>query len=75
MEAEPKTKHDGDCTIYAVLDNGNPTDGICTCGYGADMRRKCNYDYIYSQELRDKLLAEKYPQTHKIPDLSPTPLR
>src|SRR5690606_4753530 len=25
--------HAGDCTIYASLDNGNPTDGICTCGF------------------------------------------
>lgn len=29
-----KDKHAGDCTIYASLSNGSPTDGICTCGYG-----------------------------------------
>lgn len=31
-----KTRHDGDCTIYASLVNGNPNDGICTCGYAHD---------------------------------------
>lgn len=34
-----KTNHDGDCTIYAVLHNGCPTDGICTCGYGLQQLR------------------------------------
>jgi len=29
-----KTRHDGDCSIYAVLSNKRPEDGICTCGYG-----------------------------------------
>jgi len=30
----PFAGHAGDCTFYRALCNGNPTDGICTCGYG-----------------------------------------
>lgn len=30
-----KQAHSGDCSIYSALINGSPTDGICTCGYGA----------------------------------------
>lgn len=50
-----KTNHDGDCSIYACLDNGNPDDGICTCGYGHEQRRECNCNAMYSKELQDKL--------------------
>ena len=29
-----KSRHDGDCMIYAAVHNGMPFHGICTCGYG-----------------------------------------
>jgi len=28
-----RTRHDGDCTFYAAMENCQITDGICTCGY------------------------------------------
>lgn len=40
--------HAGDCTIYASGCNNNPTDGICTCGYGLRMVRKCDYSHVYA---------------------------
>lgn len=54
-----KARHDGNCTIYAALANGNPEDGICTCGYARG--RKGEGDYItslYSPELLKKLEKE-----------------
>jgi len=48
-----KTKHDGDCTIYASLDNENPEDGICTCGYGH--QRRGDESEMYSRELQEEL--------------------
>ena len=55
-----RTKHYGDCTIYACLDNGRPEDGICTCGYGLDYLRETGGDtlHLYSDELK-KLLESK----------------
>jgi len=50
-----KTRHDGDCSIYASLVNGNPEDGICNCGYGLECMRKGNYSEMYSGELTRKL--------------------
>ncbi|MBI2628534.1 hypothetical protein HYW74_00430 [Candidatus Pacearchaeota archaeon] len=51
-----KTDHDGDCTIYSVLANNNPRDGICTCGYGLELlREKVDTSELYSQELASKL--------------------
>lgn len=47
---EEKTGHDGDCTIYASLCNGRPTDGICTCGYGHQRRRHEDWSHLYSEE-------------------------
>lgn len=32
--------HAGDCTIYASKGNGEPTDGICTCGHDLRMKRE-----------------------------------
>jgi hypothetical protein len=43
-------RHSGDCTIYASMCNGTPTDGICTCGYGLRMSRKCDFQHQYSKE-------------------------
>lgn len=45
-----RTRHDGDCTIYASLNNGRPYDGICTCGFGWQQIRKGDYSQIYSKE-------------------------
>lgn len=42
--------HAGDCTIYAALINGTPLDGICTCGYGLECVRRCDWDKMFSEE-------------------------
>lgn len=48
-----KTRHEGDCSIYSSLCNGMPEDGICTCGYGAQiMREKGSFREMYSKELK-----------------------
>ena len=55
-----KTNHDGDCTIYFALINERPEDGICTCGYGLQVKREHLGDDIqmYSPELRTKLTKQ-----------------
>lgn len=53
-----KIKHDGDCTIYASLENGRPEDGICTCGYGRELVRQGNWEEMYSLDLQEKLIRE-----------------
>ncbi len=55
-----KTRHDGDCSIYASLDNyGVPEAGICTCGYGhQELWRTGNPSKLYSDELMKKLEDE-----------------
>lgn len=57
-----QTKHDGDCTIYASLVNERPTDGICTCGYGLEQKRKSDYSQMYSEErladMKSPLIVE-----------------
>jgi len=55
-----KTRHDGDCTIYASLINGNPEDGICTCGYGHQLKRRGDYSEMYSKERLEKIEAESF---------------
>jgi hypothetical protein len=49
-----KPRHDGDCSIYSLLMNGTPEDGICTCGYGQQVRRERPGDIseMYSEELK-----------------------
>lgn len=42
--------HSGDCTIYASMCNGEPTDGICTCGYGLRKVRQGDWSQVYSKE-------------------------
>lgn len=42
--------HSGDCTIYASMCNGEPTDGICTCGYGLRKVREGDWSQVYSKE-------------------------
>ena len=54
-----KTQHDGDCSIYASLSNGNPEDGICMCGYGHQLMRKGDYSQMYSRELQEILKSQK----------------
>jgi len=50
--------HAGDCTIYASLHNGNPTDGVCTCGYGwRIVRATGDHGCMFSEE-RKALLNE-----------------
>ena len=39
------TRHDGDCSFYSYIINGNIWDGICTCGYGRDKMGDPEYDY------------------------------
>ena len=45
-----KADHAGDCTIYASLISDNPTNGICTCGYGWKLVRQCDWSEMYSEE-------------------------
>ncbi|MBS3091988.1 hypothetical protein J4466_01070 [Candidatus Pacearchaeota archaeon] len=55
-----KTQHDGDCTIYSVLANHLPRDGICICGYGLELlREKVDVSELYSKELQSKLFLNK----------------
>jgi len=53
------TKHAGDCTIYASLDNVSPECGICTCGYGLSRLRECDMSEMYSDEVREKQEADR----------------
>lgn len=50
-----KTGHDGDCSIYSCLCNGNPEDGICTCGYGHQQRYNGKDEEMYSWEVLMKI--------------------
>ena len=53
-----KTRHDGDCSIYASLDNyGVPEAGICTCGYGHRLCGLGDDSQMYSEELLRRLEA------------------
>lgn len=55
-----KTKHDGDCTIYASIKNNCPTDGICTCGYAHEQKILGNKDAIFSNERWANLIKYGY---------------
>lgn len=48
------TKHSGDCSIYSALINGGPTDGICTCGYGAQQLAMGDGSDMFSDEFRSE---------------------
>ncbi|MBS3077328.1 hypothetical protein J4233_03580 [Candidatus Pacearchaeota archaeon] len=56
-----KTRHDGDCSIYAAIRNNIPETGICTCGYGLQYLRQTSGDNseMYSKELNEKLARER----------------
>ena len=55
-----KTQHDGDCSIYSVLHNCNPEDGICNCGYGLEiLRKKGSREEMYSIEVQEKSIDDK----------------
>jgi len=55
-----KARHDGDCTIYSLLINGMPEDGICTCGYGHQRRAESPGDMsdMYSEERLHKMWVD-----------------
>ena len=57
---QEKTKHDGDCKIYAALENpDNCLNGVCICGYGKQILKKQeSYREMCSQELLDELRAK-----------------
>jgi hypothetical protein len=46
--------HAGDCTIYAALINGQPSNGVCTCGYGHYMWRKGHIEHMFSEDRLNK---------------------
>jgi len=46
-------KHSGYCTIYASMSNGDPTDGICTCGYGLYKKYSSDYSELFSKEREE----------------------
>ena len=51
-----KTRHDGDCSVYASLGNYDmPEAGICTCGYAHEQQFQGNHNEMYSEELLAKL--------------------
>lgn len=35
-----RSSHWGDCTVYSSIINGRPYDGICTCGYGWEVKTR-----------------------------------
>ena len=49
MVPEVVDRHSGDCTYHAIPDS-DPLNGICICGYGLRMMRKCNYDHLVSKD-------------------------
>ena len=55
-----KTRHDGDCSIYASLSNiSMPEAGICTCGFAHQEKIKGDgSEDMYSRELEEKMLNE-----------------
>jgi len=55
LETQSLKDHAGDCSFYSSLDNGNPEDGICTCGYGLQQMRRGDNSHMYSEELGKRL--------------------
>lgn len=49
-----RTRHDGDCSIYASLCNGQVTDGICTCGYSHELIAGGDYSQVMSRERKEE---------------------
>ena len=60
-EAAEFKSHAGDCTVYAALFNGSPTDGICTCGFGWQHVRKGDWSFMYSQERLSLISTKENP--------------
>lgn len=60
-------RHDGDCTVYASLDNGNATDGICTCGFKLERIRNDDLTRDWP-EWKKNMLQQSFEQ--KSADLS-----
>ena len=52
-----KKGHDKECTIYLDYKDGMPENGVCTCGYGLQVKREreiCNE--MYSPRLLISIL-------------------
>lgn len=62
-------QHSGDCTIYRLMMNGRPADGICTCGYGWQLVRRGDYSEMYSDErlYNMRLMKEVMRDVEKLP--------
>jgi len=67
-----RTRHDGDCTIYASLINGNPTDGICVCGYGWQcVYRDGDWSNMFSKERLEEIKKNRPKMTKEVLDSLP----
>lgn len=47
-------RHAGDCSIYMSLINDRPEAGICTCGYGWELRKTGDWSQVFSKERQEK---------------------
>ncbi len=54
-----RTRHYGDCPIYASLSNDLPECGICCCGYGWELVGKGDWSEMYSKELEKEMKFRK----------------
>lgn len=60
------TRHHGACTFYSALENEDPRDGICTCGYGfQELSEGRSGEHIYSKEREHKLWVENGSPTEE----------
>ena len=55
---QPMEGHAGDCTIYAALENGRLTDGVCTCGYGRQRWRENDVSCMFSEDRAKQIKKE-----------------
>ena len=58
VPGEGRKHHDGDCMFYASLCNGNPTDGICTCGYAHDLLWNGDHAGYWEQHISAERKAQ-----------------
>lgn len=61
-KSAPRTRHDGDCSIYRSLSNGCPHDGICTCGYSHERLFECDSSQMFSEERLKAMRGEEVDQ-------------
>lgn len=57
-EDADKQRHDADCDIYSSIVNGEPSDGMCNCGYGLARSRSGDRSELWSRERTDNLLMD-----------------